>query len=188
MSVIWPLSGAKRTSASDCEQSRFMSTRRTPMMRFICSIWSGCFTMRSEPPSDILNNDHYARFGSIIESFARLEYLIQAAMAAVAGIDDDMKVIVMTKSTLSTAISSCTRPPLTHSGRLRPCLTRPTSTTPCEITSLMLFGIRAIGPKRLDRATLMSDKAKERSSDSTIKTSITRWTNWAMPPMNSDRS
>jgi len=70
----------------------------TPMMRCICSIWSGCFTMPSEPPSDILNNDHYARFGSIIESFARLEYLILATMAAVAGIQDDMKVIVMTKS------------------------------------------------------------------------------------------
>lgn len=45
---------------------------------------------------DLLTKDHFARFGAIIHAFARLEYLIQGAMAAVAGVDD-FKIAILTK-------------------------------------------------------------------------------------------
>jgi hypothetical protein len=53
--------------------------------------------MNDKPASDILTYDHLARFGSIICSFAHLEYLMQAIMAAMAGVDDT-KIMVLTKS------------------------------------------------------------------------------------------
>jgi len=56
--------------------------------------------MNSTSPGnpDIPNTDHLARFGSIVVSFARLEHVIQTAMAAVAGVDDEMKIVVLTRS------------------------------------------------------------------------------------------
>ena len=53
--------------------------------------------MSDKPTSDILTNDHLARFGSIICSVAHLEYIMQAVMAAMAGMDDN-KILVLTKS------------------------------------------------------------------------------------------
>jgi hypothetical protein len=50
----------------------------------------------SEMP-DLPNQHHFARFGAIIHSFARIEHLIQGTIAAVSGIDDG-KLVVVTKS------------------------------------------------------------------------------------------
>jgi hypothetical protein len=51
----------------------------------------------SEPEHDLLSELHFARFGSIIHSFARLEYMIQVAMAVLADIPPP-KIVVMTKA------------------------------------------------------------------------------------------
>jgi hypothetical protein len=46
---------------------------------------------------DIPNLSHFARFGAIIYAFARIEHLIQAATAAVSGVEDS-KLAVLTRS------------------------------------------------------------------------------------------
>lgn len=53
--------------------------------------------MNDQPAQDLLTVEHFARFGSIINSFARLEYLVQVTMAAVAGVPD-LKIIILTKA------------------------------------------------------------------------------------------
>jgi hypothetical protein len=68
---------------------------RDAIRRLVCSIWSWFFVM-SDQPKEILTVEHFARFGVIIHSFARLEYLIQAAMAAASGLDDS-KLVILTK-------------------------------------------------------------------------------------------
>jgi hypothetical protein len=47
--------------------------------------------------TDLLTVKHFACFGSIVHTFARLEFLIQSAMADIAGIDDT-KVLLLTKA------------------------------------------------------------------------------------------
>jgi hypothetical protein len=64
--------------------------------RFVCSIWSWFFGMSEKPKDDLLSQDHLSRFGSIVSSFAHLEYLMQTVMAGVAGLDAN-KVTVLTK-------------------------------------------------------------------------------------------
>jgi hypothetical protein len=49
-----------------------------------------------EMKNDDLNTDHLSRFGSIIHSFARIEYLMQGTMAAVSGLEET-KIVVLTK-------------------------------------------------------------------------------------------
>ena len=53
--------------------------------------------MTDKSKLDILTLDHLSRFGSIVHSFARLEYLIQSTMAAVAELEDT-KIVLLTKS------------------------------------------------------------------------------------------
>jgi hypothetical protein len=55
----------------------------------------GCLGMSEK--TDLLTVKHFACFGSIVYTFARLEFLIQSAMADVAGIDDT-KVLLLTKA------------------------------------------------------------------------------------------
>ncbi len=50
-----------------------------------------------DPQEDLLTVEHFARFGAIVHAFARLEYLIQSAMAAISH-QDDAKIKVLTKS------------------------------------------------------------------------------------------
>jgi len=50
-----------------------------------------------ESPEDQLSDAHLARFGSIVTSFAKFEYLISCTMAAVAGVED-MKIVFLTKA------------------------------------------------------------------------------------------
>lgn len=53
--------------------------------------------MSEKPEEDLLSQDHLSRFGSIVYSFAHLEYLMQSVMAGAGELDPD-KITVLTKA------------------------------------------------------------------------------------------
>jgi hypothetical protein len=109
--------------------------------------------MSEKPEDDLLSQDHLSRFGSIVYSFAHLEYLMQSVMAGVAGLDPD-KITILTKAltysqkrdTLYSYLKFYNLP-AAKEAQIKVFLIAPINTMPCVIISRIHYGPKEPGQR-----------------------------------------